>query len=106
MHLPHLNAHDVYVQPVGTARKDKLKSAEFEPFVIESALEKPEGGRNFAAARREPESGLEQQASSFDENFAVAYAPPAPAPEGEAALPEDALDGQELCALLEAAAKG
>jgi hypothetical protein len=104
MHLPHLNAHDAYAHPAGAARKDKLKSAEFEPFVIESATEKPDSDARFAGARREPESFGEDQAAPFEEIFAVASAPVAPAPESDAALPEDALDAQDLCALLEAAA--
>ena len=105
MHLTHLNAYDAYAHPVGSARKDKLKSAEFEPFVIESAMEKPDGGADFAAARRERESSPDEQASSFEEIFAAACALPASAPESDAALPEDARDAHDLCALLEAAAQ-
>lgn len=99
MHLPHLNALvnglEPYAHPVGAVRKDKPKPAPSDSFVVESALEKPEDG-----ARREPQ----QQASPIEEIFDLVGAPPTSAPDGDVPQPEDALDGQDLCAFLEAAA--
>jgi hypothetical protein len=102
MRLPQLNAFDPYAHPAGAVRRDKLKSAEVQSFAVESALEKPEQGTGFGGGRREPETPPDAQASPFEEIFALAGA--TSTPDGEAALPEDALDAQDLRAFLEAAA--
>jgi hypothetical protein len=102
MRLPSVNAFDPYAHPAGAVRRDKLKSAAFQSFAVESASEKPEQGGGFGGARREPEPAPDEQASSFEEMGALAGA--ASTPESEAALPEDALDAQDLRAFLEAAA--
>lgn len=81
---------------------DKVKSAQVEPFVIESALERKQirpratsGGR--AAGRR---------TSPFEEIFAVAFSPPVQTPESDTPMPEDAIDARDLCALHNAEAAG
>lgn len=104
MHMSLSSAFDLYAHAPRAARRDKAKLAEFEPFVIESVLEKPRGGkRNFSDAP--PDEGApEEDVSAFDQAFAVAYALPALEGESEATMPEDAYDAQDLCALLEAAA--
>jgi hypothetical protein len=103
MHLPHLTAYDAYAQPAGATRKDKFKTTEFEPFFVGSALEKPDGGGSFAGSSRDREAA-EPEMSPFEEVFA--FAPADPSPESDAPMPEDAHDAQDLCAMLEAAAKG
>jgi hypothetical protein len=65
-------------------------------------LEKPEEGDGFGSARREPDLPPDEQASSFEESVALADA--TPTPESDDALPDDALDAQDLRAFLEAAA--
>jgi hypothetical protein len=102
MPVPAVNAFDPYAHPAGAMRRDKLKSAEFQSFAGESALDKPEEGAGFDGARRGPETPPDQQASPFEDIFALADSPPTP--DSEAALPEDALDAQDLRAILEAAA--
>ena len=102
MRLPFVNAFDPYAHPAGAVRRDKLKSAAFQSFAVESELEKPEEGGGFGGARREPEPTPDEQASPFEEMVALGGA--APTPESEAAQPEDALDAQDLRAFLEAAA--
>ena len=102
MRLPSVKAFDPYAHPAGAVRGYKLKSAPFQSFAVESALAKPKKGDGFGGARREPEPPPDEQASPFEEMGPLVGA--APASEGEAALPEDALDAQELRAFLEAAA--
>jgi hypothetical protein len=95
-----VNGLDAYAHPAGAARSDKRRSAEFEPHAIESASEKADGGGNFPGPAREPENPPIEPASPFEEIFPVAFSPSASAIDSDAALPEDALDAQDLCALL------
>ncbi len=107
MPLSLLSAFDPYVRASISARRDQAKPARYEPFVIESVLQKPQGGKgNFSDASRDEDAPEHEDASAFDQAFAAAYALPPVEEESDATMPEDAYDAQGLCALLEAAAGG
>ncbi len=99
MHLPLLNALDPYALS-SRARRDKAPS---EPFIIESALEKPRDGRgNASGARPDGNAPEDEIALAFEDFLACAFNRADDALDD--AMPEEAIDGQGLCALLEAAA--
>ncbi len=105
MHLSLFRAFDPYAQAAKAARRDKAKLAELEPFVIELVLQKSSqrrdaSAREYASARREAYAPEDEEISTFEEVFSVAYAPAEI--ETDAVMPEDAFDAQDLCALLEA----
>jgi hypothetical protein len=107
MHLPLLNAFDPYALSL-RARRDRAKEAFSEPFVIASALEKPRyGRRNASDAYPDDGDAPEDETISTSEDILAAIGAIDSADgEVEEAMPEDAIDGLGLCALLEAAASG
>ena len=100
MHLPPLNAFEA-VQAVGPVHKRKSKAPENAPFTVGSALEKPEGGASDGAgeSRDEDASGdVEPSACTIDQD--ETRASPLAEEECDPAMPEDAQDAQEFCAML------
>jgi hypothetical protein len=100
MLLPPLNAFDA-VPAVGPLHKRKSKAAENAPFTVESALEKPEGGASPGAgeSRDEDASGdVERSAFLLDQD--ETRASPLIEEDCDPAMPEDAQDAQEFCAML------
>jgi hypothetical protein len=105
MHVSLLNALDSHASAPRASRRDRTKAAQFEPFVIASLLEAPHSGRRrFADARHDEDAPAEEDVAAFDLPLAVAYSAAAVEDESAATMPEDALDGQDLCAMLQAAA--
>jgi hypothetical protein len=99
MHLPPLNAFEA-VQAIDPLHKRKSKALENAPFTVESALEKPEGGASDGAAesRDEDASGnVEPSACTIDQE--ETRATPLVEEECDPAMPEDAHDAQEFCAM-------
>jgi hypothetical protein len=106
MHLPLFNAFDPYALSL-RARRDKTKEAPSEPFVIGSALEKPKSGqRNASDARSDEDAPGDDAMTAFEDVLAIVCAQDSVEWRGDEAMPEDAIDGLGLCALLETAASG
>ena len=99
-----LNAYDPYA-PSLRARRDRTKEAPFEPFVIGSALERPNSARgNASDAHPEEDAPEEEGHSNFDAALAAVRIFGGADEEADEVMPEDAVDGLGLCALLQAAA--
>ena len=98
MLLPLFNAFDPYALSL-RARRDKAKEAPDEPLVIGSALEKHDQ-RNASDARPDRDAPEDKTLSIFEDVLAILSALDAVDEDGEEAMPEDAIDGLGLCALL------
>jgi hypothetical protein len=94
-----LNALDPYAS-AGAARKERRKAAEAAPFIVLSAQEKDGGPAR--RARRVSGRSDAQRAEAAERAQARLFAEPDEEAEAGAVLPEDALDGQALYALLKA----
>lgn len=94
-----LNAFDPFSH-ASAARRDRTRAAEAAPFVVASALEQADDRAQPRPRRAAP---VRREAENFADPFAFGLGDE---DEAEAALllPEDALDGQALCALLKTAA--
>ncbi len=92
-----LNASDPYAS-ADAGRKERTKVAQAAPFAVPSAIEK--GGGPARRARRGAGKPKEQRAAAAENTQAGLFAEAADEEDFCANLPEDALDGQALCALL------